>query len=281
MSSFLPRVILGVVLVLALRWTTAAAQPAPAAVTNAGDPQTIAKQLTNEAIAAQDAKDYSTAVVLYKRAYAQAPHPILIFDVAQAYMLAGDLVQAEKFYLRYLELDPKGRGVPAARKFLTSRSAAAAPQPAPPPSPPAMTTSASPRGIDNAETGERPQDGQLTAGLPRPRDSAGSGGALVAAPGQASAPSREAPLLRARHFKIAGGTVMGVGVALAAATLAYGSPNESKLVLGASSAAVLLTFVGVGIFAYGEKQQRSAQQVAWSPVLGPGFAGVAWSGRLP
>ena len=87
--------------------------------------------------------------------------------------------------------------------------------------------------------------------------------------------------MRAGYLKAAGYTVMGVGVALTATALAYGSPDESKFVLGASSAAVMITFVGVGIFAYGEKQQRAAQRVAWSPMVGSSFAGVAWSGTLP
>ena len=100
------------------------------------------------------------------------------------------------------------------------------------------------------------------------------------APEPTSARARADQLKRARYFKGAGYTVLGLGAALAA-TIVAASPDDGEVVFYASSVAVVLSIGGMGLVAYGESKQRVAQQVAWAPAIGPGFAGVAWSGVLP
>jgi tetratricopeptide (TPR) repeat protein len=134
MHSLLSRALLGaaVLLALVLRWSDADAQPAPAAPTTSdAERREVASKLTDEAITAQDAKDYSKAIALYKQAYEIVPHPLLMFNIGQVYMLLGNAEEAEKFFRRYLQLDPDGPGASTARQFLASRPAHG-PEPAPP-----------------------------------------------------------------------------------------------------------------------------------------------------
>lgn len=137
MLSIPSRISLGaaVMLALVLRWSAVDAQPAPASPDSTSEGQrAAAKELTDEAIAAQEAKNYETALALYMKAYQLVPHPILLFNIGQAYRLAGNLDQAELFYRRYLERDPDGPYASIAREFiaslLASRPAALEPTPA-------------------------------------------------------------------------------------------------------------------------------------------------------
>ncbi|HWO20232.1 MAG TPA: tetratricopeptide repeat protein [Kofleriaceae bacterium] len=119
------------VIVLLIRATTVDAQPIPASFNAASaSPQAEAAKLTDEAIAAQGAQDYDTAIELYKKAYQLVPHPVLLFDIAQTNWLASDLVEAELFYRRYLERDPDGPYAQMARERIASitQDASAAPQ---------------------------------------------------------------------------------------------------------------------------------------------------------
>ena len=288
MHSPLPRSpLVSVVLLLALRSTLAAAEPAATPTAPASEQQAAARKLTAEAIAAEGAKDYATAVALYKRAYALVPHPILMFNIGQIYALTGDLAQAEKFYLRYLERDPDGPGAADARKFLASRPAPP-PVPIPPPpspspsspSPLATTTAPSPRGAGNASTGGEHSTAQLAPEVLPKVSEGGPGSASTEAPATTSARAREDQLKRGKYFKVAGYTVLGFGAALAA-TIVATAPDDGEVVFYASAVAVGLSVGGMGLAVYGERQQRAAQQAAWAPVIGPGFAGVAWSGVLP
>jgi hypothetical protein len=78
----------------------------------------VAKKLVQDGIAAQDAKDYSRAIALYLKAFSLDPHPLLLFNVAQAHRLAGCPQRAVPFYERYLALEPKGTQSAAARAAL-------------------------------------------------------------------------------------------------------------------------------------------------------------------
>ena len=91
------RLIAGLALSLLLCLRTAAAAPAEAE----------AKRLTAEGMVAYSVGDFSTAIERYKAAYKLAQKPGLLFNIAQAYRLAGDAKQALFFYRGYL------RDVPA------------------------------------------------------------------------------------------------------------------------------------------------------------------------
>lgn len=155
MHSSLSRAFLGAAVMIALRWSSVDAQPT--ATAPAPNPASrrleAASKLTEEAIATERAKDYLKAIDLYARAYQLEAHPTLQFNIGQAFMLAGDLDEAEKHFKHYLTLAPNGPGAPAARRFLESRPAptasprlatAPAPQPATPAQQPATTPASQP-----------------------------------------------------------------------------------------------------------------------------------------
>lgn len=132
MGSFLSRVMLGVGVAMAVLIVAGSgvgnAQPGPGASdpTNAGA-RAAARKLVDEGIAAQKAKDYDRAIALYMKAFALEPHPLLLFNVAQAHRLAGCPERAVPFYERYLTLDPKGRESAAARAALAEIKRASKP----------------------------------------------------------------------------------------------------------------------------------------------------------
>lgn len=132
MTALLPRIAIGAAALIAL-WIQpppAAAQPAPPSPDSASERQRAeAEKLTDQAIAAQNAQSYDIAIDLYKKAYQLVPHPVLLFNIAQTSRLAGNLVQAELFYRRYLERDPDGPYAPMARELVasTTKDASAAP----------------------------------------------------------------------------------------------------------------------------------------------------------
>lgn len=101
-----------VLLVVSLVAARVDAQPG-ASASKAAEPakpgsKEAAKKLVADGIAAQEAHEYGRAVGLYLKAFSLNPHPLLLFDVAQAYRLAGCFERAGLFYERYLALEPKG-----------------------------------------------------------------------------------------------------------------------------------------------------------------------------
>src|ERR1041384_2466762 len=92
---------------IATAWipSVAQAQPAP---TSAAEKTQAAKQYVDAGLAAQNAGDYDAALGFYQKAYALVPHPVLLFDMAQAQRLAGRIEQALALYARYLDADPNG-----------------------------------------------------------------------------------------------------------------------------------------------------------------------------
>lgn len=65
-----------------------------------------AKQLADRGRAFHDARDYARAIAAFQEAYALAPSPGLLFDLAQDYRLAGDCDEAAWMYRRYLDTNP-------------------------------------------------------------------------------------------------------------------------------------------------------------------------------
>jgi tetratricopeptide (TPR) repeat protein len=77
-----------------------------------------AKAYVDAGLVAQKAGDYDTAITLYTKAYELVPHPVLLFNMAQAHRLAGRVEQALKLYRKYLEEDPKGSEANTARELI-------------------------------------------------------------------------------------------------------------------------------------------------------------------
>lgn len=84
------------------------------------DKKQLASQYTDEGLSAQAVGDYDTALNFYKKAYEQIPHPLLLFNMAQAHRLAGRPAKARVLYQRYLEIEPNGVKSKTARENLTA-----------------------------------------------------------------------------------------------------------------------------------------------------------------
>lgn len=84
-------------LILVGLWASAAAQ---------NDNRAKAKAAFARAVAAEERKDWKTAVDEYLDAYELAPHPDVLFNVAVVYEKLDDARQAATYYGRYLEGSP-------------------------------------------------------------------------------------------------------------------------------------------------------------------------------
>ena len=103
-----------------------AALVAAAGVAHADDhvpPERIpqkARELAEKGRAYHDAGDYLKAVAAFKEAYVLAPSPALLFNIAQAYRLAGDCDDAAWMYRRYLDSNPGAERRTLAEQHLAS-----------------------------------------------------------------------------------------------------------------------------------------------------------------
>ena len=88
------------------------AQPGPT------DKTKTAKRYVDAGLAAQNSGDYDTAIQLYTKAYELVPHPVLLFNMAQAHRLAGHIPQALALYARYLAAAPNGAQAKTARDLV-------------------------------------------------------------------------------------------------------------------------------------------------------------------
>jgi iron complex outermembrane receptor protein len=85
----------------------------------------LAKQYVDAGLAAQNARDYDTAITLYTKAYELVPHPLLLFNLAQAHRLAGRDDQALPLYEKYLAEEPGGAQAPIAQELVAELRARA------------------------------------------------------------------------------------------------------------------------------------------------------------
>src|SRR4051794_21861820 len=103
---------------LAMCLVMAAAVPA-AAQPKDKDPTAIAKEYVDAGIAAQKSGDFDFAVSNFEKAYAVSPHPVLLFNIAQAHRLAmaaskdPDVAAhhrdaAREAYRKFLDTHPNG-----------------------------------------------------------------------------------------------------------------------------------------------------------------------------
>jgi tetratricopeptide (TPR) repeat protein len=185
-----------------------------------------ASQYVDAGITAQRRGDYDAAIELYRQAYQLIPHPVLIFDMAQAHRLAGHVDQALALYRKYLALDPDGSEAKIARQLtaeLGGDSAATAraddtakparPADSAPPPDPARPGSALARGSASAEpsapgpVASPPSEHAVPETQPRP--AAGSHVPVVTTAGGEDAP-RSTGMLTGRRK-------LAIGVAAAAA----------------------------------------------------------------
>lgn len=83
-----------------------------------GDKVKAAKSYVDAGLTAQNTGDYDTAITLYTKAYELVPHPVLLFNIAQAHRLAKRDDEAMKFYQEFLVTEPKGPEAQLARDLL-------------------------------------------------------------------------------------------------------------------------------------------------------------------
>jgi len=82
-----------------------------------------ARSYVDAGLHAQKQGDYDTAISLYWKAYALVPHPVLLFDIAQAHRLAGRVEYALTLYRKYLDEDPEGTEARRARELIAELEA--------------------------------------------------------------------------------------------------------------------------------------------------------------
>jgi tetratricopeptide (TPR) repeat protein len=89
-----------------------------------------AKEYVDAAVIAQQNGDFRTAIDLYTKANAVAPHPELIYNLAQAHRQANEKTKdakdrdaARAFYRAYVEKSPNGPSVSFAKEWLVKLDA--------------------------------------------------------------------------------------------------------------------------------------------------------------
>jgi tetratricopeptide (TPR) repeat protein len=114
---------------LGLQTLALAQTPAPVTPPSAADIKQ-AKEYVDAAVIAQKNGDYKTAIEMNTKANAIAPHPELIYNLAQAHRQLNEKTKqptdrdaARGFYRRYLELSPTGANVGFAQEWLTKLDA--------------------------------------------------------------------------------------------------------------------------------------------------------------
>lgn len=214
------------ILVVLLIAGTAAAQPAPAPKPKHNPtPQELdaARSHFRNAEAAKARGDFQTAAVEYLAAYELFEEAEFFFDVAEVYRLAGDEPNSLTYYERYLELDPQGRGAPAARTAVDAlRRSIAAKQDAahkaavdaqhadashPPTDPPHDPSGAAQSKPASAPSKAAPDDTELERAIERPDPGRG---------------------LRIAGIATAGAGVVALGTGIAFGLRARGIANEAS-----------------------------------------------------
>jgi len=71
-----------------------------------GEVPAKARALAERGRTLHESGDYANAIVAFTQAYAMAPSPALLFNLAQAYRLQGDCDDAALMYRRYLATNP-------------------------------------------------------------------------------------------------------------------------------------------------------------------------------
>lgn len=99
----------------------AMAQPARPAADN--DPVVLAREFLELGVKAQAKGLYDESIRLYERARVLRPHPILLFNLAQAHRLAGHRDVARAYYREYLASAPTGETEALARQWLDTLDA--------------------------------------------------------------------------------------------------------------------------------------------------------------
>ena len=157
-----------------------AATPVLARADAPGDVPAKARALAERGRAQHEAGDYAAAIAAYTEAYALAPSPALLFNLAQAYRLGGHCDDAVTMYRRFLATDPEpeARALAEAHLIAVERCLDASPPlvvaPPPPVAAPHVSLPLAPRPSSGAHRAALERDASLGLGI-------GGGVALIGA----------------------------------------------------------------------------------------------------
>lgn len=112
-----------------------------------------------------DIADYPAAIASWKQAYLLSSEPLLLFNIAQAYRLAGDCAQANLFYQNYRRVEPKPSNqaeldIAAAKCAGVSAAPETVPAPPPPPAPIPTEATAAPVAVVTGTVDDPTDDGR-------------------------------------------------------------------------------------------------------------------------
>jgi len=261
-----------------------------------------AKQYVDAGLAAQNSGDYDTAIQLYEKAYALVPHPVLLFDMAQANRLAGRIPQALALYARYLAADPNGPQAKTARVLVAVIEAAKAEAA----KAEAARQAELARQAEQARLADEARKAEATrqdeqARQDREREARAAAPAPEAVgpsgPG-ASEPIAQAPGRSVRLAGIAVGAagavslVVGVGFAIHGRSLSSevekhydpakvdaGNRANTVAAIGLVGGTVLVAG-GAALYWWGYRQGRGAERLTIAPLVTDRLAGLVVSGSL-
>ncbi|MGN6109187.1 MAG: tetratricopeptide repeat protein [Kofleriaceae bacterium] len=211
-----------------------------------------ARQLHAEATAHYDRGDYVRAAELFAAAFEQSRRTSLLFNVAQAYRRADRCNEAQQFYAKFVEAEPRSQAATLAREYLATpcpktaeapTTGATAPTTGAPTTAAPTTTTAQTTGAQTttaqtttAQTTTAPAPGSLTT-APASDASAATAPAADAPAADATAPATRVPVPmapsqrssdRARTLRIAGLSAGAGGlVALIAGGVVFATSTET------------------------------------------------------
>lgn len=256
------------------------AQPAPAP--SAADTQK-ARQYTNDGLDAARRGDYDVAIGFYQQAYDLVPHPTLLFDMAEAHRLAGQIDEALALYRRYLVAAPNGPLAADAHDRIAELEKGrkpVAPSPESSPSPPNPTSPPSPPPPASPVNPASPPSSPPAATPPSDVSAA-----------EAAAPGRT---LRIAGIVIGVGGVVALGDSIRWAIRSKtlnddveqqfspsknaAGPHANTVAYEALAIGSALVVAGAGVYWWGYTQGRSAERVSLAPVVSDQSVGLVVAG---
>jgi len=228
---------------------------------SADDIPTRARELAEQGRELHDAGDYAGAAARFQQAYALAPSPGLLFNLAQDYRLSGDCEDAAIMYRRFLATDPSPQQRTVAEQHLDKVAKCARPTLA------VQTVTPPPAAPDHPADARRDRSKN-----PRIEKDVGLGFAIAGG----------AALVGAAYFayrahddqeKVSKGYDMGTPWPQLADTDADGHRSQrDAMILGIGGGVSLAT--GAALYMLGVKHERAA--IAVTPSAGGAKVAVTW-----
>jgi Tetratricopeptide repeat len=198
-----------------------------------------ARKAVAAGLEAQNAGRYDEAIAYYRTAYDAVPHHEILFNLAQAHRLKGDVSAALGLYQRYLVVEPRGRVAADARRWVAELQKLAAQRRAENAGADAARDSAA-----GAATGAPARGSSLPGGSPAGSSPLGSPGA--GSPG-AGSPGAGSPGPGAPGAGAPGTGAQAAGASQAPSSLATpSSTTGSSAPSGPAASAAIRTSVGAG-----------------------------------